>query len=524
RAPYAGIILHSDRSDSASAIQALQADVDFFLSKQSPAFLTELLFCAKEVLERRHLRTALDHEHERHRRLSELLSDIVYELDASGCFVAISPGIATLLGYSPDELVGLPYTTLVPVGQESVARYRLNERRSGARGTTRVELALRRKVAQDNTPLTLTAEVHARGLYDSLRRFLGTIGLIRDISQSKQHDSTIHQLREQLQHRESLLALAQRVTLLSQQLHDPLASLLTQSQQLLTTIRDAGLDDRAETLAGHAAEATKLGAQLAQALHESAEVTFGYTINDVLDDVLASIIPTSVDDTSVIRKFSSHLPPLAGNREQVTKLVYSLLTYANTYVLTVGRTHRLIVSTRATGPSSISADAPTLFPLSPPTEVEVEMLESDMVWAAAPPTASPPSIDLLESYQLVRQLSGALDFSAPMQGPFRMILRLPAESPPAPKMLELPTTVSAAQSERAPETKSATTMAVPTTVSAGRQQERRSSLRIPTTLPATITVGSATWSGTISNFSFGGACVTLPGDFPTVSPQDAYVL
>ena len=143
RAPYAGIILHSDRSDSASAIQALQADVDFFLSKQSPAFLTELLFCAKEVLERRHLRVALDHEHERHRRLSELLSDIVYELDASGCFVTISPGIATLLGFSPDELIGLPYTTLVPVGQESVARYRLNERRSGARGTNRVELALR---------------------------------------------------------------------------------------------------------------------------------------------------------------------------------------------------------------------------------------------------------------------------------------------------------------------------------------------------------------------------------------------
>ena len=30
RAPYAGIILYSDRSDSASALQALQADVDFF--------------------------------------------------------------------------------------------------------------------------------------------------------------------------------------------------------------------------------------------------------------------------------------------------------------------------------------------------------------------------------------------------------------------------------------------------------------------------------------------------------------
>ncbi len=271
RAPYAGIILHSDRSDSASALQALQADVDFFLSKKSPAFLTELLFCAKEAIETRHLRVALDHEHERHRRLIESLSDIVYELDASGCFVTISPGIVTLLGYSPDELIGLPYTTLVPPDQESVARYRLNERRSGARGTSRVELTLRGKPTQDNKPLTLTAEVNARGLYDPLRRFLGTVGLIRDLSQPKQQDTTIHQLRQQLRRTDELLALAQRVTLLSQQLHDPLASLLTQSQQLLTTIRDARLDDQAETLASHAAEATKLGAQLAQALHERAE-------------------------------------------------------------------------------------------------------------------------------------------------------------------------------------------------------------------------------------------------------------
>ena len=309
RAPYTAIILHSDRTDSASALQALQADVDFFLSKKSPAFLTELLFCAKEAIEKRHLRVALDHEHERHRRLIESLSDIVYELDASGFFVTVSPGIVTLLGYSPDELIGLPYTILVPPGQESVARYRLNERRSGARGTSRLELTLRGKPTQDNKPLTLTAEVNARGLYDTLRRFLGTVGLIRDLSQPKQQDRTIHQLRQQLRHRDALLALAQRVTLLSQQLHDPLASLLTQSQQLLTTIRDARLDDQAETLASHAAEATKLGAQLAKALHERVEGALGHTINDVLDDVLMSTTPAIVDGAGIIRQFSSHLPP-----------------------------------------------------------------------------------------------------------------------------------------------------------------------------------------------------------------------
>jgi len=524
RTPYAASILLGDRTDSASALQALQADVDFFLSKQSPAFLTELLFCAKEAIEKHHLRVALDHVHERHRRLIESLSDIVYELDASGCFVAVSPGIVTLLGYSPDELIGLPYTTLVPPGQESVARYRLNERRSGARGTSRLELAFRVKPAQDNNPLTLTAELNARGLYDPLRRFLGTVGLIRDLSQHKQQDTTIHQLRQQLRRTDELLALAQRVTLLSQQLHDPLASLLTQSQQLLTTIRDARLNDQAETLANHAAEVTKLGAQLAQTLHKREEGALGHTINDVLDTVLTSTTPAIVDGAGIIRQFSSLLPALVGGREQVTKLVHHLLNYAQTYLLTIGRAHRLILSTRAVGPSSFSADAPALFPLAPPTEIEVELLESDMVWSGESPTPSPPSIDLLESYQLVRQLGGTLDLSAPMQGPLRMILRLPVVSSPPLEMLPLPMAVSAAPPALAPETKGATTAPVPTTDSGIRQQERRHSPRIPTTLPATITVGSATWNGTISNLSVGGTCITLPNDFPTVAPQDAYVV
>ena len=524
RAPYAGIILYSDRSDSASALQALQADVDFFLSKQSPAFLTELLFCAKESIETRHLKVALDHEHERHRRLIESLSDIVYELDASGCFVTISPGIVTLLGYSPDELIGLPYTTLVPPDQEAVARFQFNERRSGARGASRVELALRRKPTQDNKPLTLTAGVNARGLYDTLRRFLGTVGLIRDLSQSKQQDTTIHQLRQQLRRTDELLALAQRVTLLSQQLHNPLASLLTQSQQLLTTIRDARLGDQAGTLAGHAAEATKLGAQLAQALHESGKEALGSTINDVLDDVLTSTTPAIVDSAGIIRESSSHFSLLVGDREQVTTLVRSLLAYAQIYLLTMGRAHRLIVSTRPVGPSSVSADTPSLFPLSPPSEVEVELLESDVAGSATSPTTLPPPIDLLESYQLVRQLSGTLDLSAPMQGPLRIILRLPIASRPTREILSAPITVSTAQPSLAPETKSATTAPISTIVSGSRQQERRRSPRISTTLPAAITVGSATWSGTVSNLSVGGTCITLPNDFPTVASQDAYVV
>ena len=523
-APYATSILLGDHNDSASALQALQADIGFFLSKKSPAFLTELLFCAKEAIETRRLRMALDHAIERHRGLIESVSDVAYELDAGGIFVTVSPSIIALLGYSPDELIGLPYTTIVPPDQESAARYRLNERRSGARGASRVELILRLKPTQDNKPKTLPAEVNARGLYDPRRRFLGTVGLIRDLSKSRQQTTTIHELHQHLRHKEALLGLAQKVTLLSEQLHDPLASLLTQSQQLLTTIRDARLDDQAETLAVHAAEATKLGAQLTEALQEREELALGPTINDVLDDILLSTNPALVDGAGITRQFPSHLPPLVADREQVTTLLLGLISYAQTYLLTVGRAHRLIVSVRPVGSSALAAESPTLFPLAPPTEIEVELLESDMVWAPATPAPLPQTAVLLESCALARRLNGAFDLSAPMQGPFRMILRLPVASRFPLERLPSPTAVSPVQTTVIPAERSDQPISAPITDSDRPKLERRRIPRIHTTLPATITVGSAAWDGTISNLSPRGACITLPGDFPAVESQDAYVI
>jgi PAS domain S-box-containing protein len=525
RAPYATSILLGDHNDSTSALQALQADIGFFLSKKSPAFLTELLFCAKEAIETRRTRMALDHAIERHRGLIESVSDVAYELDAGGIFVTVSPSIVKLLGYSPDELIGSSYTTLVPLSQESAARYRLNERRSGARGASRVELILRLKPTQDKNLQTLTAEVTARGLYDPLRRFLGTVGLIREFSKSKQQDTTIHQLHQQVQHRDALLNLAQKVTLLSQQLHNPLASLLTQSQQFLTTLRDAHLDDQAETLAAHAAEATKLGAQLTQALQERERLALGPTLNEVLDDILISMNPALVDSGGILRQPPSHLPPLASDREQVTKLVLHLIQYAQTYLLTVGRAHRLLVNAHAVRTSSAFADSPTLFPLAPPTEIEVELFESDTAWPLPSREISlPSSVDLLELYELARRLNGVLDLSAPMQGPFRMTLRLPVATPTPREITQPPTSVPPVQARIMPDEKNDRTISAPAIDIDKPKQERRHIPRIVTTLPATITVGSTAWDGTISNLSSRGACITLPGDFPAVEPQDTYVI
>ena len=521
RAPYAAIILYSDRIESPPALRARQAGIDCVLSKQSPAFLTELLSCATQAIETGRLRAALDHAQERQRQLIESCGDIVYELDPAGRFVALSSGITPLLGYSPDELIGLPYTALVPPDQQSAAQHRVNERRADARSSSCTELIFSAKSTQDSGPRRLTAQVSAKGLYGPRHRFLGTVGWIRGRSLPTQQDRTIEQLRRQLQQADERLALAQRVARLSRQLQGPLASLLTESQRLLATTRDTSLQGQFETLAGHAAQATTLDAQLTHALEDMERSAPGLTINDVLDDLLTSVTPPIVDGSGLLRKLSPHLPPLIGDREQITTLVRHLLHYAQTYLLTVGRAHQLILSTNVAGPPATSADS---LSLAPSTEVEIELLESDLVRPAGSVTTSPQPIDLLTLDQLTRQLGGNLDLSAPSQGPFRMVLRLPVGSRPPREILPLPVAVSATPPTPEPATKSEAAVPAPPTDAGSPQQERRQTARVPTTLPAAIIIGSTTWNGTLSNIGLGGACVTLPGDVPTLSPQEAHVV
>ncbi|HZH48376.1 MAG TPA: PAS domain S-box protein, partial [Nitrospira sp.] len=147
---YASIIFQSARTDSASALQALQVGADFFLYKHSPAFLTELLFCTKEALDKRDWHLAADRGEIRHRLLVESLGDVFYELDAEGRFITIGPNLLALLGYRPEELMGQSYDVLFSEAEKRLARFRFNERRTGTRAVTGMELTLQGKRTTDS--------------------------------------------------------------------------------------------------------------------------------------------------------------------------------------------------------------------------------------------------------------------------------------------------------------------------------------------------------------------------------------
>lgn len=513
RASYASIILQSSRTDSAAALEALEMGADLFLYKHSPAFLTELLFCTKEALDKRESRSAAARADTRHAWLVDSLGDVLYELDADGRFVALSRHLPASLGYRPEDLIGRPYSTLFSETEQQVARFRFNERRAGDRAVREFELTLQGKATSEGIVL-IRASLSARGLYDLSHRFIGTIGLLRNLSDRSDEQAAQQKLSQQRQHAEELQAVIRQMSELSTALEQPLSTLLRESQQLANLLRESRLLDRMQALTGQAAASAELVQRLTRLAPPAAAA---HVVHRLLSDALQSASPSGFSP-----EFGSGLPDYGGDREATTSFFRQLLAYAGAYLATVGRPHILALKTSAGGLAD-PADAPTLFPLTPSTYIHLDITETEtMNPSGRVPSSLTDSLDVLKLYRLAEKLGATLEVSAPPSGPFHVVVRLPTRATPASRPAQ-PQREDASAVDRTSDTPPATLpSAAPAVVTAARI-DRRSNPRVETALPATITRGSSSWQGTVVNLGVGGARIRMPDDFPLPAPQEAVI-
>jgi diguanylate cyclase (GGDEF)-like protein/PAS domain S-box-containing protein len=206
RAVDTQVIVVSGESAIDAAIRALRAGAADFVRK--PYEAEELLRRIDNTLTRRRLEKEnnlilqrLQQSEKWHRFLVNSSPDFIYTLDSEGRFTFVNDRVESLVGYPKEALIGQHYSVIIHDEDQSRAEHVFNERRAGDRSARNIELRLKCNPGMRRPRLMngrcKVVELTATGMYEESdnpfeKRFIGSYGVAKDISDRKQAEETVH--------------------------------------------------------------------------------------------------------------------------------------------------------------------------------------------------------------------------------------------------------------------------------------------------------------------------------------------
>ncbi|MCB1734228.1 MAG: response regulator [Gammaproteobacteria bacterium] len=174
-----------------------------------------------DVTARTTAENALRMSEERLRSIMQLVPDIIYRINGRGELEYVNDAVSSL-GYRAEDLLGKHFSVLL--SDEDVPRVSrdavlsamsgsstgdvkppglFDERRSGVRATHGLEVHLRAK-QKDEASEPRIAEVNSAGIYvvdpkSMARRFIGSVGVARDITERRRHQDAMEALNRSLE-------------------------------------------------------------------------------------------------------------------------------------------------------------------------------------------------------------------------------------------------------------------------------------------------------------------------------------
>lgn len=140
-----------------------------------------------DITERRRAEYQLRKSEEKHRSLIEQISQTIFTIDKRGKFTYISPAINRILGYTPDELIGKHFYTLVPSEERHTLGNELKEAESGQNRQTDFKM-----IDKSGNPRWVRILVQPLRENNNL---MGITGLIGDINDWKQTENALQQCK-----------------------------------------------------------------------------------------------------------------------------------------------------------------------------------------------------------------------------------------------------------------------------------------------------------------------------------------
>ena len=200
------VIIMTGHASVESAVECLKMGAHDYLRK--PFDFEQLLARVKNTINQINLKK--EHElvngrlkvtEQRYRYLVDASPDIIYTLNPEGEITFINGAAESLLGRDTEQLVNKHYTDIVFKDDIDKAKYHFNERRTGPRATSGVELRIKKSDNGHDPEKCLIIELKSMGIYDKPvngtdKTFIGTYGVARDVGDRKRLEAQLLQAQK----------------------------------------------------------------------------------------------------------------------------------------------------------------------------------------------------------------------------------------------------------------------------------------------------------------------------------------
>ncbi|MDX2097862.1 MAG: PAS domain S-box protein [Leptolyngbyaceae cyanobacterium bins.59] len=145
-----------------------------------------LMGIARDVTEKKQTELALQESEERYRRIVETTSEGIWMLDVNGYTSYVNGTMAMLLGYNPQEMMGMPLFAFMDLEGQALARTYLERRQQGIR--EKHDFKFQRKNGSD-----VWAIVSTTPIFDPQGTYQGVFAMLTDITDRKQLEEELRQ-------------------------------------------------------------------------------------------------------------------------------------------------------------------------------------------------------------------------------------------------------------------------------------------------------------------------------------------
>ncbi len=148
---------------------------------------------SKDITRRRRDEEMLRNSEEKFRSLVETSPDMVWEVDPQGKFLFMSPIVESIIGYTPEEIIGRSILDLVPEDKKDFVRQALEQSLSGDGSVTSFEVPARHRDGHD-----LVLEIRSARLTGADGKLTGLRGVAVDITERKRAEDALLLANRQL--------------------------------------------------------------------------------------------------------------------------------------------------------------------------------------------------------------------------------------------------------------------------------------------------------------------------------------